>query len=957
MADKPIDTMPEKGRIILQKMRDSGRFDNTYLVNQVVKAGGVNAGFVESQRAKGRSDDEIAHFIFTGKSHMRPTVPQTARLATNVSAANLAGSPTDVPVFMGNLAIAGAEKSFPSLGELPRIPESPIGSRAIRQAMQERAPGSVYETIEDLAPGERPLARLLETTISTGGLGLGVVGVAKGLRGFKLTRPGSFLDDIGRYSKRFLSEEMSFALGGGSAAALAELSGASPGWVTAWEMTGSVVTPYAALSLVARKTAQNANDVIATYTGKAGVEGLVARRIQKVLREHGHDPAKLAEELRKVRVVGKDGQNLYMVRDKDGKLVSTLTPAQLTGNDILWGYEDELARLSPKYGDDRIRKAKDSMAALRELANTLHGTGIPELVIEAGRVRMAAYEKMFEIKFADTQQEIANIMAEFGSKGDTLTASKKVGKTLEAALEWGNKKEKRVWSKVSYKDYVDGESTAAGIRKYDEATADLAISIPDVEKFRILHKDGFLTGQVPSRRLQALRSRLLERTRDKSLTPTEKKLHFELAESIWKDLEKVESPEGIAARDFTKALNETFGETFAGEATETIRGLPGIAPERLLDEMFRSKDARSIPRMEQLRNAAAFGKFNVDGQIESYLGDRLRRDVFDSNTGTISSAKLKSWLDDPVNQEVFSSFPGLKYALRDVDSANQHMQALEKIKRASDQQIKKATFAKAAGATDTTKLVEKSLLPAPEHGMRAVGLAPTLPYERLVRLAKNQSDATVDGLKYATLDVAFRKATSTSGDMSWKRLNHELTKPIPESKTGLLSLMVRHNVMSGAEAKRWRTILEEATRLEKQLTEKAPRLTDEPTLTKIEPSLSADFFVRAGGANLATNLPIASSLGGSLIVAQEGSKVAQELFKNMPGTRIKEIAIKAGEDPEFLAMLLEKGSTSKKYTETVRRAYLSLIQAGITAPGELGTQPALPEPPKGDVSALRFGFP
>jgi len=73
------------------------------------------------------------------------------------------------------------------------------------------------------------------------------------------------------------------------------------------------------------------------------------------------------------------------------------------------------------------------------------------------------------------------------------------------------------------------------------------------------------------------------------------------------------------------------------------------------------------------------------------------------------------------------------------------------------------------------------------------------------------------------------------------------------------------------------------------------------------------------------------SSANSIIVAGAGSRAAQNIMNKIPNNKLTEVIQDAAQNPEFMALLLEKAPDPKLQLEKMGQLHAYLLQAGYFA--------------------------
>jgi len=449
--------------------------------------------------------------------------------------------------------------------------------------------------------------------------------------------------------------------------------------------------------------------------------------------------------------------------------------------------------------------------------------------------------------------------------------------------------------------------------------------------------DEFLeTGQVPERFIPRLnemdvgemvnyRSNLLALAREAAGKGEmgNAKFYGTLAEGILKDLETLKAPAFDQARSFSKALNDVFTRTFAGDVSitapgaKTVTGAERMPAEVLVTKAFGSNADVTAMRMNEIEDAVKFMRTQYDEAVNKFgkrskqaLALKPQADLADLSVASIRDAQDRVYrlaaakAIDPVTGRLNPRM------LEKFAAENQPM--LEKLGIYKDlQDAKKAELAFRAiqdENSEINKVIANQSAFAQvlkfENPTNAVADAlnskfPVKNISNITKLATAGGPDAVNGLKSTLFDYAYTKA---GGDarFSVQAFNDALFKPLGANQPSLVNIMRSQDILSQQEVNNLKRLMLPMMRVEKAMGNKNE-------LNKIMDGAGAieELAMRIVGANIGT----AASGGGpgSLIAASAGSKYVREIFDKMPNFMVRSTIEKALQDPQMMAALLRRG--------------------------------------------------
>ena len=466
----------------------------------------------------------------------------------------------------------------------------------------------------------------------------------------------------------------------------------------------------------------------------------------------------------------------------------------------------------------------------------------------------------------------------------------------------------------------------------------LGIDDASVMKYKLgRNTDEFLeTGQIPERFVPKLkemdvgemvnyRSNLLSLAREAAGKGDmgDAKFYGTLAEGILKDLETLKAPAFDQARGFSKALNDVFTRTFAGEASITgpgakaVTGAERMPAEILVSRAFGSNADVTAMRMNDIEDSVKFMRTQYDEAVSKFgkrskqaLALKPQADLADLSVASIRDAQDRVYrlaaakAIDPVTGRLNPRM------LEKFAAENQPM--LEKLGIYADlQDAKKAELAFRAiqdQNSEINKVIANQSAFAQllkfENPTTAVIDAlnskfPVKNISNLVKLAGAGGPDAVNGLKSTLFDYAYTKAGG-DGRFSIQAFNDALLKPLGQGQPSIVNIMRSQGLITPQEVSNLKRLMIPMMRVEKAMGNKNE-------LNKVLDGAGAveELAMRIVGANIGTS--VSGGGPGSLIAASAGSKYVREIFDKMPNFMIRSTIEKALQDPQMMAALLRRG--------------------------------------------------
>jgi hypothetical protein len=477
-----------------------------------------------------------------------------------------------------------------------------------------------------------------------------------------------------------------------------------------------------------------------------------------------------------------------------------------------------------------------------------------------------------------------------------------------------------------------------------------------------------LTGEIPARFLPSpkevdlsemvnYRSNLLTMAREAAGKGDVSNANFysTIADSLMKDLSTVNNPAFDEARSFSKALNDTFTRTFARTAAEsadvTARGAQRLPAEVLVTRAFGHNADVTAMRMEEIQDAVRFMAQRYDDTVQRFgadsaqalalkpMADMSRQGAasvadahsrvlrmaaaqsidtaFDPATGRevtrLNTQKLQRFVaENKTMLDQLGITPDLTDAVR-AENAFRMMQNQNSdlMKRAADQYAFGQVL-KAGGERTSTVI-----------GTVLNSSTPVRDMKNLVKLAQEGGPEAVRGLKSSLYDYAYLKASRGDGtSFSPRAFEESFFQPLAPNQPSLANIMRSNGLMTLTELKNMKRLIDPMKRIEAAMAN--PRTMDE-----VVPGSDAitELAQRVIGARIGS---AASPNGpGVLIAASAGSKAVRQIFDKMPTVSTRGILERASQDPQFMALLLRKGTTDRDRINIARQLHGYMLMSGL----------------------------
>tara|TARA_R110001599_G_scaffold101652_2_gene259830 strand:- start:1169 stop:4960 length:3792 start_codon:yes stop_codon:yes gene_type:complete len=396
------------------------------------------------------------------------------------------------------------------------------------------------------------------------------------------------------------------------------------------------------------------------------------------------------------------------------------------------------------------------------------------------------------------------------------------------------------------------------------------------------------------------------------------------------------------ARAYGKAMRDVFRRAFPNEVlTEKSSGQEFIEPELLYETILRGSDNATTIKMEQVNDAV---RFLVDPNVPGTLaGDPLAETIAEGRIDNLQTAYdlvtrqlinnpsfIDATTDEAKNRAIdaymvnnaatLDLLPNLKTDLENASTRQTLLlQARDKAKSESvnarfyrGRFFQQLTGERPVRALETilsserpsenfTKLVDR--LRGTARRIEQNGLTEKEQQAGFRPITVNEVESE---LRDSVFEAAYRFATrdkdSVSGMPDFQQMNTFFFKERGKQKP-LISLLVDNGILNNAER----------TRLKKLLVagEGAQRKVASPGFDVIEDLESGtdvltNLIVRTGGAGGGSLIGKLLPGDSTLIAASAGSKAALKFLDAIPTTTTNKILQDAINDPEYLALLLDK---------------------------------------------------
>jgi hypothetical protein len=743
---------------------------------------------------------------------------------------------------------------------------------------------------------------------------------ASGIR-FSNTLAGNALNSVIRSAesspKQFLLAETAMALGsaGGAGAAQAYFPGSAKAQF-AGEVVGGFLNPGRYLVSGGAWANAQVGKLLQQLPGRLGEEATKSAAggyLKKLLDAHNVNPEEMAKLLRQADPVLQN---------------QPLTAGQKTNSAALLALEHKLSSQSSEYGADSRKLAEDGLITLKNAIKVLGQTGDPKALKVAAALQDQYFKVTLNSALETANAKVRDALAAL--KPDDPVSRAEFGRKMAAILEDSTKlarqAENELWDQVDTELPARVDNILAmGENLKARVLPEEVEEFPSVVLKFLDRKAGDPDSTIGELLLFRRRMLALSRQASSGANPNwnEASIYSALAEAALDDLtanaDMVTGGAIDAARAYSRIFNETFSQTFAGDALKrTSQGGLRLDPELVAKRALGSGAELGELQFRQLAEAAKFAGQEQLSQMLKVQQDTLR---FAANRlmidGTVNAKRLLKWRTD--NRELLARFPELDQQLADVQSAQKFLDDTQSQVKAAQKSIAEdAAFARLVGGEDPARAVARVL--SGDNPIMELNAIRTLAQTADARVGPGVTEAQ-RGLETAIFNFLVDQSTDAIGNFSFATYAQTLKGSVTPSSGPLAGILVNAGIVTQKSMDQLFTFLERAQQLEAAMA--SGRRLDEMAI--LDDSMLFDFMARTGGAKLGAYLPGRHSL----IAQAAGARLARQVLDQIPRSKVKAMVIEATKNPELMALLLEQGG---HYTIKQQRALqlnAFLLQAGL----------------------------
>ena len=525
----------------------------------------------------------------------------------------------------------------------------------------------------------------------------------------------------------------------------------------------------------------------------------------------------------------------------------------------------------------------------------------------------------------------------------TLAASETYNTYLRYASEKGPAAFNTVIPKVVQDIMQDLGATRGTVLAYDAAK-----NTPEyIQTGQITLPKSYKAKDVQVNHLINYRSTLLGLARDAAGKGEvgDANLYSALADAMLTDLNTLKNPAFDAARDFSRALNDTFTRTFGKTATiqgDVARtGAERLPAEVLVTRAFGQNADVTAMRMNEIEDAVRFARTQYDQAVQRFgrnsdqaLMLKPQADMADQSVVSIQDAQtrimrlLAARAVDPVTGRVNPR------QLQTFVDENRTM--LDKLGLTNDMtDAVKAELALKQVAAENSKLnttlrnqtAFAQVLKGGENPTNAVvdvlnSRSPVLGMRRLVQLAQSGGQTAVDGLKATLMDYAFTKAGGID-NFNPEAFRRILVEPLAPNKPSLVNMMRTNGMISREE-------MRSIGQLTKAMMQVEDAMANRQTLDSViqGTGIVTDLALRVIGSKVGSTAAGGSG-PGTLIAASAGSKAMRSIFDKMPAGMTRAAMEQAMRDPTLLALMLKQPTSNAQSLGLARDITSRMVSSGV----------------------------
>lgn len=670
---------------------------------------------------------------------------------------------------------------------------------------------------------------------------------------------------------------------------------------------------------------------------EAAAREQAGRALAPILEQAGETPAQIIQRLQRPDIV-------------PGALPAELAQSRgITGvQRYLAGQDTELANA---LAASRERVAAGIQAGVEEAFQP----GSTQALTQAAQTRQRGFMQRLDNLATQAEQKAIRLGEQAATAAEPIAplapgqargVNVQARNILEDALMLARKEESKLWNAIP--DNLRGQPSST-LRAYDDIRANILPEekLPSlVENVMTRYRTSIDEGKpIDFGDLKRLRTKLLTSAREARASNAfdDARIYNQVADGVLEDMSRLGGSAAAAARDYSRALNDRFSRSFAGDVLGTKpSGAERIRPELTLEAATAGSPELTAARLGEMQTAAG-GLSPIMQLTQRDFMRSFGANVFDPTTGAINPAKADTFLRN--NAAVMEMFPDYANMLRQASqaqrAAGEATKAVPQIERATAAAAKEAERVSAFGR----------VLAAGENPADAVASAlrapnPMREMNRLSTLALRGGPDAVGGLRGAVLKNAMDDATTSNG-ISYGKLSASLLDPVSERGMSVLGIMERNKIMTADQRGQIEAFIKRG--IERDAADVMG--VDVKQFGSVA-GMTRRYIPRIIGAKL-SSLFSGGGAGESLQIAQMGANAAENIAVRLPADKVSAVmsqALKA-DTPQELIEILERAATysprGQIAMDPATRELIGALRAMMVAPGYES------ERPPGGASAFR----
>lgn len=957
---EPVTAIPYDAAML--KMEKERGVSDTDLVNSLVTQGAsvlsVNDqpfNLMDARKA-GVRDDEIMQILITGQPYADVDSNLEAfGQGANLGISNVVGAPVDLVNWLGGQAERGGRAVYNQFAEEPvstdledtfLYSDYPLGgSESIRDAMSVVTEGVGGDAIiDDITEVPSEFRAAAQAGRVTGEASLMLTPFALARAGVAVGHP--IVARAATNPNALLTEEVLATVGAAEGAAIAQMISPDNQWAQmGGEFIGSVVNPLGFTYRVGKGSIN--------WGGKG-----ISRLKNTLFRgKKGSQDAAIAELLKVADDVDMSAEDLLASITRgmeDNASGIPLTAGQLTGNPVLLGFENNLAKQSAEFRGVRDASITDAFANLRNLSEVMLRSS-DENTRRAGAEMQKAYFNNLLNSQISNARDAATVAASKFDGADTAGASTAAFDALKAAKANARKLETSFWEEIPQDVEMGGEGVLAAfdsmsqrvladrggkfgtgdtdtiIRSFVSALRKEPVDIDglgDIDPELAREVAEFMTARgddasdvITSGEMLRFRSLMLRQASAAAASGDANSASVleAMANGALEDLGAIGGNAVDTARRYSAQLNEKFNAGFPRKAMRTDASRrEAIDPELTLERGFAGGKATGDLQYRQLDEAAEFGDEAADAlgetgsaqagmfnSQEEFLRGRVDA-LRNPSTGEVDPGRIDKFIAD--NPNLVERFPNLK----------QDMTLAADAQRNADDVME--NIGKAAENESLVTTVNQVF----------TGNTPAKDFENLAKLAPDGD--SVGGLRNAVVDWAMNNATDAQGNFDFIKFSQNIAQPLTDEGKTALDILVDNKVMSAEQVQGIGKFVEQGLRV--QIGSKSPEFIDEIIE---ENSTVINNLARMVGANVGAK---ANEITGSFMGSPRDSGLqsaaifsawAKKIVDEGPQARTRDAMIAMFKDPQLLAEAISRNpKIAKKSGFTMKEVLARLSDFSLT---------------------------